>query len=156
LNEATEAKSGTIASINVSRKKGQIKTPVPEAALVAGEGLAGDAHRGFGHRQVSLLMRESIEAQKRKLGDSPSIALGPGAFAENLTTEGLDLGPVKIGDELLVGGRVLLRVTQIGKECHTHCAVYHLTGECIMPALGIFCEVVEGGTVRVGDAIERR
>ena len=156
MTEATEAKSGTIASINVSRKKGQIKTPVPSVELVAGEGLEGDAHRGFGHRQVSLLMKESIEAQKRKLGDSPSIELGPGAFAENLTTEGLDLGSVEIGDEFLVDGRVRLRITQIGKECHTHCAVYHLTGDCIMPALGIFCEVVEGGTVKVGDAIERR
>jgi molybdopterin adenylyltransferase len=148
-------RTGTIASLNVSRKKGQIKTPVPEVELVAGEGFAEDAHRGFAHRQVSLLMIESIEEQRDRLGERAKGIIEPGAFAENITTRGLDLLSVKAGDELAAGESVRLRVTQIGKECHTHCAVYHLTGDCIMPALGIFCEVLAGGTLRVGDRIER-
>jgi len=154
-------KSGTIVSINVSRKKGQAKTPVPEALIIAGEGIREDAHRGFGHRQVSLLMLESIEEQKAKLGGEAAAArieIGPGAYAENLTTRGIDLNNLKIGDELVVragSGNVRLRVSQIGKECHTRCAIYKLAGDCIMPGLGIFCEVLEGGTVRAGDRIEK-
>ncbi len=148
-------RTGTIASLNVSAKKGQIKTPVAEIMLVAGEGLAGDAHRGFAHRQVSLLMIESIEEQRARLGEQAKGIIEPGAFAENITTRGLDLLSVKVGDELAAGESVRLRVTQIGKECHTRCAVYHLTGDCIMPALGIFCEVLRGGTLRAGDRIER-
>jgi len=148
--------AGTIVSINVSRKKGQAKTPVEEALLVAGEGIGQDAHRGFGHRQVSLLMLESIEEQKARLGDTAGPAIGPGAYAENLTTRGLDLAALAVGDELVVGGAVRLRVSQIGKDCHTKCAVYHLTGDCIMPTRGIFCEVLRGGAIRPGDAIEKR
>lgn len=151
--------AGTIVSINISRKKGQAKTPVDEARLVAGEGIVQDAHRGFGHRQVSLLMLESIEEQKARLGDAPGLAIGPGAYAENLTTRGLDLKTVKVGDEIIVrgrGGTVRLRVSQIGKECHTRCAIFQIAGDCIMPGLGIFCEVVEGGTVGTGDRIEKR
>jgi len=120
-------------------------------------GIAGDAHLGFAHRQVSLLMSEDIEEQRSRLAAESSIPLGPGAFAENLTTRGIDLGALGIGDELwLGGGRVRIRVTQIGKECHTKCAVFHLTGDCIMPVRGIFCEVLAGGTVRAGDTIEKR
>jgi MOSC domain-containing protein YiiM len=151
--------SGTVVSVNISRKKGQVKTPVAEAEVIAGEGLRDDAHRRFGHRQVSLLMLESIEAQKEKLGAGAWKMIKPGAFAENLTTRGIDLTALKIGDELVVsgtGGPVRLRVTQIGKDCHTKCAVNKLTGDCIMPALGIFCEVLSGGTVRAGDPIEKR
>lgn len=147
--------SGTIASLNLSAKKGQIKTPVSEAEIVAGEGFKEDAHRGFAHRQVSLLMIESIEDQRARLGDRAKGIIEPGAFAENITTRGLDLLSVKVGDELAAGESARLRVTQIGKECHTHCAVYHLTGDCIMPTLGIFCEVLAGGTLRVGDRIEK-
>jgi molybdopterin adenylyltransferase len=153
------AGTGTIVSVNISPKKGQTKTPVARAEIIRGEGLRDDAHRLFGHRQVSLLMLESIEAQKARLGANARVEIGPGAFAENLTTRGIDLTGLKIGDELVVhgrGGTVRLKVTQIGKECHTKCAVYHLTGECIMPGLGIFCEVLEGGTVRAGDPIEKR
>jgi MOSC domain-containing protein YiiM len=151
--------AGTIVSVNISRKKGQAKTPVPEAGVVAGEGILEDAHRGFGHRQVSLLMAESIEEQKRRLRGGAGVAIGPGAYAENLTTLGLDLKAVKIGDELLIHGRkgnVRLRVSQIGKECHTRCAVFKITGDCIMPVRGVFCEVLAGGTVRPGDAVARR
>lgn len=145
---------GEIVSINVSRKKGQKKTPVPEAVLAADRGIAGDAHEGFARRQVSLLMMESIESQRRLAGDETGEAIVPGAYAENLTTRGLDLCRLRIGDELLIGGRVRLRVTQIGKDCHTRCAIYNIVGDCIMPTQGIFCEVLEGGPVAVGDAIE--
>jgi molybdopterin adenylyltransferase len=150
-------KTGRIVSINISRKKGQVKTPVPEAEIVTGEGIIDDAHRAFGHRQVSLLMLESIEEQAARVGGAEDFAIGPGAFAENLTTRGLDLRDIKVGGELVIGGgRVRLRISQIGKECHTRCAIFKLTGDCIMPELGVFCEVLEGGTVRVGDAIEKQ
>ncbi len=148
-------RAGTIVSVNTSVKKGQIKRPVDAVELAAGRGIDGDAHRDFGHRQVSLLAIEDIEAQKARLGGGAAVPLGPGAFAENLTTRGLDLCALAVGDELVVGGTVRLRVTQIGKDCHTKCAVYHLTGDCIMPARGIFCEVLSGGLVRPGDRVER-
>ena len=151
--------TGTIVSVNISRKKGQAKTPVPEASVIAGEGILEDAHRAFGHRQVSLLMLESIEEQTSRLGGGAGIVIGPGAYAENLTTLGLDLKSVCIGDEFVICGRdgnVRLRVSQIGKECHTKCAIFKIAGDCIMPELGIFCEVLEGGTVAAGDRIEKR
>jgi molybdopterin adenylyltransferase len=156
---AKAGNSGTIVSINISRKKGQAKTPIPEARVIAGEGIKDDAHRGFKHRQVSLLMLESIEEQKALSGSSPGLAIGAGAFAENFTTRGIELRDLRVGDEFLIRGKnktVRLRVSQIGKECHTKCAIYKLAGDCIMPELGIFCEVLEGGTVRVGDRIEKR
>jgi MOSC domain-containing protein YiiM len=148
--------SGTVVSVNTSVKKGQIKHPVASVEIRAGRGIEGDAHQDFGHRQVSLLAVEDIEEQRERTGAAPGVALGPGAFAENLTTRGLDLGALALGDELVVAGVVRLRVSQIGKECHTRCAVYHLTGDCIMPARGIFCEVLAGGTVRPGDSVEKR
>ncbi len=148
--------AGSIVSVNTSVKKGQIKRPVASVEICAGRGIEGDAHRDFGHRQVSLLAIEDIEAQKEMTGGGAAVALGPGAFAENLTTRGIDLGALAIGDELVVAGVVRLRVSQIGKECHTRCAVYHITGDCIMPARGIFCEVLTGGTVRPGDSVEKR
>jgi MOSC domain-containing protein YiiM len=157
---ASDGLTGTIVSVNTSPKKGQIKRPVPRVEIEAGRGLDGDAHRDFGRRQVSLLAMEDIEAQRERIGagsgSAAGVELGPGAFAENLTTRGFDLAALRVGDELVVAGRVRLRVTQIGKDCHTRCAVYHLVGDCIMPSRGIFCEVLSGGPVRPGDAIERR
>ncbi len=150
------AGAGTVVSVNTSRKKGQLKIPVDAVELLAGEGIAGDAHKGFAHRQVSLLMIEDIEAQRARVGDTAAVPLGPGAYAENLTTRGIDLGALRVGDELAVGGSVRLRVSQIGKECHTKCAVFKLTGDCIMPVRGLFCEVLAGGAVRPGDAVEKR
>ncbi len=147
--------AGEILSVNVSRKKGQVKTPAAEADIVAGKGLKGDAHLGFAHRQVSLLMAESIEEQKKRMGDRRDFRLVPGSFAENLTTSGIDLSTLEIGSILLVGEKIRLRVSQIGKECHNRCAVHKITGDCIMPILGIFCEALDGGTVRPGDRIER-
>jgi MOSC domain-containing protein YiiM len=149
-------RSGTVVSVNTSVKKGQVKRPVAAVEIRAGRGIEGDAHQDYGHRQVSLLAIEDIEEQRERTGGAPGVALGPGAFAENLTTRGLDLGALVLGDELVIAGVVRLRVSQIGKECHTKCAVYHLTGDCIMPGRGIFCEVLAGGTVRPGDSVERR
>jgi MOSC domain-containing protein YiiM len=150
---------GTIVSINISRKKGQAKSPVSEALVIAHQGILDDAHLGFAHRQVSLLMMESIEEQRARLKGDAGLAIGPGAFAENFTTRGIDLTDLVVGDELVVRGKddtVRLRVSQLGKECHTKCAIYKLTGDCIMPELGVFCEVLEGGKVRIGDRIEKR
>jgi len=156
MKASAAAGAGTIVSVNASRKKGQVKTPVPSAELVAGQGIKDDAHRGFAHRQVSLLMIEDIEEQRSRLAAGSSVPLGPGAFAENLTTRGIDLGALSIGDELVVGDAIRMRVSQIGKECHTKCAIFQLAGDCIMPVRGIFCEVLAGGTVRAGDVIEKR
>ena len=159
------ARTGRIISINVSKRKGTIKTPVESAELVAGQGIKGDAHMGFQHRQVSLLMSESIAAQKKKFQEmgvescaelkGKKIDLNPGVYAENFTTKGIDLSQLKIGDVLEVAGRIRLRVSQIGKECHTRCAIYKLVGDCIMPVQGIFCEVLDSGMVKVGESIER-
>lgn len=150
------AGAGTIVSVNTSVKKGQIKRPVASVEVCAGRGIEGDAHKDFVHRQVSLLAIEDIEAQKMRIGGAAAVPLEPGAFAENLTTRGIDLGALAVGDELVVAGVVRLRVSQIGKDCHTKCAVYYLTGDCIMPTRGIFCEVLCGGTVRPGDTVEKR
>ena len=157
---------GRIVSINVSDRKRVPKRPVDEAQLVAGMGLAGDAHAAPGDRQVSLLMVESIEraravAEQRKRqgaagGEEPDVAiLAPGIYAENLTTGGIDLSALGIGDEVRVGKSTRLRVSKIGKECHAKCAIYNLVGDCVMPREGIFCEVLEGGSIRKGDKIER-
>ena len=153
---AGSGQAGTIVSVNTSPKKGQAKVPVASVELAAGLGIEGDAHKGFAHRQVSLLMIEDIETERSRLGAPSAVPLGPGAYAENLTTRGIDLDRLAVGDELVVGSAIRLRVSQIGKECHTKCAVFHLIGDCIMPVRGIFCEVLSGGTVRPGDAVEKR
>ncbi len=136
-----------ILSINVSAEKGERKTPAGIARLKAGHGISGDAHAGGWHRQVSLLAMESIEKMIGK-----GLDVGPGAFAENLTTEGMDLPGLPVGTRLQAGA-ALLEVTQIGKECHDRCAIYYQAGDCVMPREGIFARVLEGGTVRAGDSI---
>jgi len=142
---------GRIVSINVSDRKGVRKKAVPEAAISAeGGGIEGDAHAsGQWHRQVSLLALESID-KMRAMG----LKVGPGDFAENLTTEGIDLLALPIGTRVRIGGSIVGEVSQIGKECHTRCAIYHQAGDCVMPKEGIFIKVITGGTVRTGDAIE--
>ena len=156
---------GEIVSVNVSRSRGTSKHPVPEAALEVGQGIVGDAHAGSGIREVSLMALESIEKQKRqwaeKVGrdggaeDERAVAdmLVPGAFAENLTTRGIDLAGCPIGTRLGVGSQVVLEVTKIGKECPRPCAIYYKMGDCIFPREGIFARVIEGGTLRPGDRI---
>jgi len=138
-----------IIAVCKSEKKGTRKEDVTEAFLKEGYGLVGDAHADCcTHRQVSLLAIESIN-RMRSLG----FDVGPGDFAENLTTEGLDLVPLPVGTRISIGKGVLLEVTQIGKECHSGCAVYQEIGKCIMPREGVFAKVVRGGLVKVGNEI---
>lgn len=141
--------NGRIVAVCSSPTKATIKKDITEGLLIEGLGLQGDAHAGFAHRQISLIAMEDINTMKDKLPD-----LVPGSFAENLTTEGINLASLAIGDKLTVG-ETLLEVSQIGKECHTHCEIYHRTGDCIMPQKGIFCKVLRGGKVKNGDEIVR-
>ena len=141
----------TIVSVNISDKKGEIKTPVPSCKLVAGYGLEGDAHAGDWHRQVSLLAQESVDIMTA-MGAK---GLCPGIFAENLTTRGIELHTLPVGTKL-TAGPCLLEVTQIGKECHAHCAIFKQVGSCVMPTRGIFARVLVGGIVTGDDEIAVR
>ncbi|QSV47068.1 MOSC domain-containing protein [Geobacter benzoatilyticus] len=140
--------SAKVIAVCISKNKGERKTPVESVELRENHGIVGDAHAGEWHRQVSLLAKESID-KMRKLG----LDVDSGDFAENITTEGIDLPGLPIGTRLTMG-ETLLEVTQIGKECHTRCAIYHQAGDCVMPKEGIFVRVITGGVVRPGDAIE--
>lgn len=140
---------GKVLSINISDRKGVSKRPVEEAELVAGQGIKGDSHAGTPKREVSLLDRAEIAGFEQQ----HKVKLEPGAFAENLTIEGLDLPSLPIGAELLAGEDVLLAISQIGKECHVGCAIREQVGDCIMPRKGVFAHVVRGGRVRRGDPI---
>lgn len=137
----------TIVALNISKKKGERKTSVPAVELRGNHGIVGDAHAGDWHRQVSLLALESI----RKLQEL-GLEVGEGDFAENITTEGIDLVSLPLGTRLIVGCSIL-EVTQIGKECHVRCAIYHQAGDCVMPREGIFAKVVKGGEVRPGEPV---
>ena len=141
--------SGKIIAVCTSETKGTPKSDVGSGVLQEGFGLVGDAHGGDWHRQVSLLSIEQIRTMQDK-----GLEVGPGSFAENITTEGFNLGLVKVGDRIRVGRSVVLEVTQIGNECHTRCAIYNTVGECIMPEQGVFTRVVNGGAIKVGDSIE--
>jgi len=139
--------SAHVVAVCISKNKGERKTPVDSAEFQVEHGLVGDAHAGDWHRQVSLLAKESI----RKMQDL-GLDVDNGDFAENLTTEGIELVSLPIGTKLLVGA-ALLEVTQIGKECHTRCAIYHQAGDCVMPKEGIFARVLQGGPVNAGTEI---
>jgi MOSC domain-containing protein YiiM len=130
-----------IVSINIADKKGEKKIPLPEAVLKENFGIEGDAHGGDWHRQVSLLAREDVEEMIKK---GAKVAYGD--FAENITTEGIDLASLPIGTILNLGTAVL-EVTQIGKECHEHCAIFRQIGDCVMPRKGIFTRVIQGGKI---------
>ncbi len=139
-----------IVAVCISERKGTKKEAVKEASLQEAFGLTGDAHADGGtHRQVSLLAIESIN-KMRSLG----FDVGPGDFAENLTCEGVELASLPVGTQLTVGEEVILEISQIGKECHSGCAIYRQIGRCIMPREGVFARVIRGGMVRAGDAIE--
>lgn len=138
-----------IVSIATSGKKGMKKTVVDDAVLVVEHGLEGDAHAGAWHRQVSLLASEQIE-EARKRGLNVTF----GDFAENIATTGMDWKTVPVGTRFRMGEKALVEITQIGKECPHKCAVYYAAGDCIMPREGVFCRVLEGGPIRVGDSIE--
>lgn len=139
---------GTVVAVCVSEKKGTRKENVGRAVLRPDWGIEGDAHAGPWHRQVSLLAWESIERMRAR-----GLEVQEGSFAENITTRGIELHTLPVGTRLRVG-KTLLEVTQIGKLCHTGCAVFQLVGDCIMPRQGIFARVLEGGEVAVGDEIE--
>lgn len=137
-----------VLAVCISENKGERKKNVGNANLILNRGLENDAHAGDWYRQVSLLAMESIE-KMQKMG----LDVGPGDFAENITTQGIDLVALPIGTRFKMGKDTLLRVTQIGKECHTRCAIYHQAGDCVMPKEGIFGEVLKAGEVKVEDEI---
>jgi MOSC domain-containing protein YiiM len=137
-----------VLSINISDKTGVIKLPVEQAEFIEG-GIKGDAHFGLDEiRQVSLLADESVD-KMRAMG----LKLGAGVFAENITTQGIELKTLPIGTKLKIG-ETIQEVSKIGKECHHGCAIKQQTGTCVMPTDGIFTKVLQGGTVRSGDSIE--
>ena len=139
---------GQIVAVSVSQRKGIKKSNLTECKLLEDEGLDGDAHAGDWHRQVSLLAMESIDKIRGK-----GLDVSPGDFAENITTSGLKIWELPLGTRLTVGSEALLEVTQIGKECHDRCAIYHQVGDCVMPREGVFTRVLRGGTIRPGDEI---
>jgi MOSC domain-containing protein YiiM len=140
---------GKVVSINVSDKKGVRKKPVREAMIKTGFGIEGDAHASSKwHRQVSLLALESI----RKMQEM-GLKVNPGDFAENITTEGIDLVKLPVGTKMIIGCDIEVEVSQIGKVCHTRCEIYRQAGDCIMPKEGIFVKVLMGGKVKEGDEI---
>jgi len=141
---------GKVIAVCTSEEKGTIKEVIAEGIFQEDYGLLGDAHADCcTHRQVSLLARESID-KMRNMGFDVS----PGIFAENLTTEGIDLISLPVGTHLSVGEAVVLEVTQIGKECHSGCAIFRQVGKCVMPKEGVFARVIRGGVVRTGDELQ--
>ena len=137
--------TGDILAVCTSDRKGIRKTNVRQAVFLENFGIQGDAHAGSWHRQISLISADKIEEFR---GRGANVTYG--AFGENLVVEGIDFRSLPVGT-LLRCRDVLLEITQIGKDCHTHCAIYHQTGDCIMPREGVFARVLEGGTIQVGD-----
>ena len=140
---------GRIKAISVSKQKGMQKVNVPEAELRIDHGIVGDAHAGNWDRQISLLEIESIDIMAAK-----GAKVSPGDFAENITTEGIDLSELKIGDKLRLGAEVEIKITQFGKKCHGRCKIYEQIGDCIMPLKGVFAKVSREGSITIGDVIE--
>ena len=138
-----------VVAVCISEKKGEQKHEIPVAELRENHGIVGDAHAGTWHRQVSLLGVESVA----KVQQPVSFPLSHGAFAENILTEGICLYKLPVGTKLRIG-QALAEVTQIGKECHSDCAIRKAAGDCVMPREGIFVRVLAGGAVRAGDPIE--
>lgn len=137
-----------VLAVCISENKGERKKPVEAVELRVNHGIVGDGHAGDWHRQVSLLAQESID-KMRALG----LDVNAGDFAENITTTGIDLVSLPIGSRLQIGA-TLLEVTQIGKECHTRCAIFYQAGDCVMPKEGIFAKVITGGTIKPGDEVQ--
>jgi len=138
-----------VTAVCKSKEKGTKKEIRAEGMLKEDYGLIGDSHAdGNTHRQVSLLATESIN-KMRGLG----FDIGPGDFAENLTCQGIDLVSLSVGTRLSIGREVILEITQIGKDCHSGCAIYRQIGKCIMPKEGVFAKVIKGGSVKAGDTI---
>jgi MOSC domain-containing protein YiiM len=140
---------GKVLAVNISKQKGVIKESIPEGFFQEDHGLVGDAHAGKWHRQVSLLAQESID----KMTEIGIEGLCSGKFAENITTEGIVLHKLPVGTKVKIG-ETIQEVSQIGKECHSGCAIKVQVGQCIMPKEGIFTRVLKSGAVKVGDLIE--
>ena len=140
--------TGTVVSVNISESKGMRKHALEGPVAITEQGMRGDAHAGNWHRQLSLLAVESIARMQ-----GHGIVLRPGDFAENITTQGLDLPALPVGTRLQVGPSVVVEVTQIGKECHLGCEIRRLVGDCIMPREGIFARVITPGSIEAGDTI---
>ncbi|HUS71491.1 MAG TPA: MOSC domain-containing protein [Sedimentisphaerales bacterium] len=140
---------GRIKAISISKERGTQKYNVPAAQLKAGFGIEGDAHAGNWHRQVSLLAEESIEKMRAK-----GASVTEGDFAENITTEGIDLQFLTIGSKLRLGADAEVEITQFGKKCHSGCIIFQQIGDCIMPREGVFAKVIKPGRIKTGDEIE--
>lgn len=139
---------GKVMAVCVSGRRGVAKSPVDSAVFLKDWGIEGDAHAGHWHRQVSLLGADKIRAFNRQ-----GAGVNPGDFGENLVVEGIGLSQLPVG-ALLRCGEVVLEITQIGKDCHSHCQIYQRMGECIMPREGVFARVLSPGVIRVGDQME--
>ena len=140
--------AGQVKAICLSEKKGTAKIPVEKIEVIENHGFKNDAHAGSWHRQVSLLSYETREEFK-KMGST----VEDGAFGENLLISGIDFNEIEIGTRLKIGD-VILEITQLGKSCHNHCAIYHQVGKCIMPTNGLFSRVLKGGTIQLNDSVE--
>lgn len=138
---------GTLTGICISEKRGVQKHFIKEANIIKDWGIEGDAHGGKWHRQISLLSGEKIEEFKQKGAN-----VHPGSFGENLIVEGFDFRSLPVGTQLIIGD-VVLEMTQIGKECHSHCTIYKEMGDCIMPREGVFAQVIQGGHIKVGQEV---
>lgn len=148
-HKGTRAQTAKVISVNISDKKGVRKKPVDCVVIKENFGIESDAHASEKwHRQISLLALESIEKMQ-----AMGLKVGPGDFAENITTQGIDLLSLPIGTKIIIGENVETEVSQIGKVCHTRCAIYHQAGDCVMPKEGIFVKVLKGGTITKGDEI---
>lgn len=139
--------TGRVVAVCTSEVKGIAKQDVGEALLIADHGIENDAHAGNWHRQVSLLSYDKVEEFRERGGEVEN-----GDFGENLLVSGIDFAKLPVGTHLTCGD-VLLEVTQIGKECHAHCAIFHKVGDCIMPREGIFTKVIKGGRIAKGDLL---
>ncbi len=137
-----------VEAVNISEKKGTQKRPVEAVECIENHGIENDAHAGKWHRQVSLLSAEAVDRMRSQSG---SLEIKDGDFGENIVTRGIDWSTVQVGGHITIGD-VQLEVTQIGKECHTRCAIYDAVGDCIMPKQGIFAKVIKGGKIHAGDS----
>ena len=148
--DADSTTHGTVRAVCASRRKGTRKTVVDGPVTIeAHHGVAEDAHAGDWHRQVSLLAWESIEKARAR-----GLDVKEGDFAENFCTEGIDVMHMPMGTQVKIGEDAIIELSQIGKVCHTRCAIYYLAGDCIFPREGIFGVVLQGGTVKPGDTLE--
>jgi MOSC domain-containing protein YiiM len=138
-----------IVSLAISKKKGTRKTPVETVEVIKDHGILGDAHAGPWERQVSFLAAEQIQEAR-----SRGLQVDFGDFAENVSTEGVNWKALPLGTRVRLGQEVVVEITKIGKECHKKCAIYYQAGDCIMPREGVFGKVIDGGTLRCGDAVE--